>query len=121
MKKDNINFAGTSHSSYLLDGYTEYTPIFEAAIAEINTALKDYPNFDGVDFCDVGANGIQIRGHHKQIGGYTYGYQFTIKEDLSDIAEKTQEFIDMWKVEDTPAKVSKFNEFISFGEKYGWD
>ena len=121
MKKDNINFAGTSHSSYLLDGYTEYTPIFEAAIAEINTALKDYPNFDGVDFCDVGANGIQIRGHHKQIGGYTYGSQPTIKEDLSNITEATQEFIDMWKAEDTPMKVLKFKEFISFGEKYGWD
>lgn len=121
MKRDNINFTGTSHSSYLLDGYIEYTPIFETAIAEINTALKDYPNFDGVDFCDVGAGGIQIRGHHKQIEGYTYGSQPTIKEDLSDITEKTQEFIDMWKAEDTPTKVSKFKEFISIGKKYGWD
>lgn len=121
MKRVNINFAGTTYGSYLLDGYIEYTPIFEAAIAEINTALKDYPNFDGVDFCDVGANGIQIRGHHKQVKRYTYGNQLTIKEDLSNIIEVTEEFIDMWKQLDIPEKVQKFIDFLEMGKKYGWD
>ena len=37
----------------------------------INEKLKIYPNFDGIDFCDVSANGIQIRLHHKQIKNYT--------------------------------------------------
>jgi hypothetical protein len=31
---------------------------------QINHRLSDYPNFAGIDFCDVNANGIQIRGNH---------------------------------------------------------
>jgi hypothetical protein len=45
---------------------------------EITKQLNEYPNFEGIDFCDVSAGGIQIRGHHKQIKGYTYGKQLTI-------------------------------------------
>lgn len=88
---------------------------------QINDGLKDYPNFLGIDFCDVSAGGIQIRGHHKAIKGYSYGSQPTIKYDFSNKDEVAQDFIEMWKSEDTPSKVRHFQNFIEMGEKYGWD
>lgn len=121
MKRVNIDFKGSKHSSYLLDGYENYRDIFETAIESINKSLVGYPNFDGVDFCDVNAGGIQIRGYHKQIEGHTYGYQPTIKEDLSNIIKATEIFIDMWKTEDTPAQVQNFKDFLEMGKLYGWD
>lgn len=121
MKKVKIEFKGSGHPSYLLSGYENYRDIFQATIESINKSLTDYPNFIDVDFCDVNANGIQIRGYHRQIKGRTYGGQSTIKEDLSNITEAAKEFIDMWKKEDTPEKVQKFKDFLEMGEKYGWD
>lgn len=87
----------------------------------ITEKLKDFPNFEGIDFCDVGAYGIQIRGHHKQIKGYTYGEQITIKYDFSNYMDCINEFVDMWKKEDTPENVRGELRFIAYGEKYGWD
>lgn len=89
----------------------------------INKALKDeYPNFLGIDFCDVCAHGgIQIRGHHKEIPTHTYGDQPTVKYDFSNKNEVITEFIEMWKESDTPENVRSFKDFIDFGNKYGWD
>ena len=91
------------------------------AAKKINKALSDYPNFDGIDFCDVGANGIQIRGHHKQIEKYTYGNQPTIKYDFSNIESATQEFIEDWEKIDNPENIKGFKKFIADGERWGWD
>ena len=33
----------------------------------ICSSLSHYPNFDGLDFCDVSAGGIQIRLFHKEV------------------------------------------------------
>lgn len=88
---------------------------------EINKCLVGFENFEGIDFCDVHAGGIQIRGHHKQIKGYTYGSQPTIKYDFSNIEEAISEFIDMWRKADRPHEVDEEQRFIRFGEKYGWD
>lgn len=87
----------------------------------ITKGLKDYENFNGINFCDVGANGIQIRGRHKQIEGYTYGKQPTIKYDFTNKDMVVSEFIEMWKAYDTPENVESFKEFLRQGEKYGWD
>lgn len=87
----------------------------------INIQLAAYPNFDGIDFCDVSAGGIQIRGHHKQVMGYTYGGQPTIKYDFSNYQQCIEEFVDMWKSLDSPDSVDSYNEFIDSGDKYGWD
>lgn len=87
----------------------------------INKGLKDYPNFLGIDFCDVSANGIQIRGHHKAITTHTYGNQPTIKYDFTNKNEVIDEFIEMWKQLDTPDEVKSYTDFIDFGNKYGWD
>lgn len=88
---------------------------------DIHKKLKGYENFLGIDFCNVGANGIQIRGHHKNITGYTYGEQPTIKYDFSNIKEAISKFVNMWFEYDCDEYISKEKEFIVSGEKYGWD
>ncbi|MCL1696329.1 hypothetical protein [Lysinibacillus sp. BPa_S21] len=87
----------------------------------ITNQLLEYPNFDGVDFCDVSAGGIQIRGHHKEINGYTYGNQPTIKYDFSNYKECISDFIEMWKHQDNEESVNSQKKFIEQGKKYGWD
>lgn len=88
---------------------------------EINRALGNFENFDGIDFYDVHAGGIQIRGHHKKIKRYTYGSQPTIKYDFSNVEQIIHEFIEMWKEYDNPQAINKELDFIRWGEKYGWD
>jgi hypothetical protein len=88
---------------------------------EIANQLNDFENFGGIDFCDVSANGIQIRGHHKQIKRYTYGTQPTIKYDFSNYKECVDEFVEMWKLYDIPDRIRAEQRFIADGEKYGWD
>lgn len=87
----------------------------------VHEELRDYENFMGLDFCDVGADGIQIRGHHKELENYTFGEQYTIKYDFSNWAEAMYSFIRMWKEYDNPDYLQKYKEFLSDGEKYGWD
>lgn len=111
----------------------KHTPFLSVSIIEkhlqellyienkIAEALKDFKNFKGIDFCNVSAGGIQIRGHHKRIKNYTYGTQPTIKYDFSNIEECIQEFVEMWKQYDTPERVNAELRFIADGEKYGWD
>ncbi|PLR99564.1 hypothetical protein [Bacillus sp. T33-2] len=88
---------------------------------QIENKLSGYENFEGIDFCDVSADGIQIRGHHKEIKGYTYGSQPTIKYDFSNYLECIDQFVEMWKEQDTTEKVKSQQRFIADGEKYGWD
>lgn len=87
----------------------------------ITRLLSDYENFLGIDFCDVSAGGIQIRGHHAQIKGYTYGSQPTIQYDLSNSLDVVTEFVEMWKTKDVPDEVSREQSFIAAGEASGWN
>lgn len=88
---------------------------------EINKKLEEFPNFTGVDFCDVAAGGIQIRGHHAEIKGYTYGNQITIKYDFSNYLDCIGQFVEMWKEHDVSEKVREYDRFLRDGEKWGWD
>lgn len=87
----------------------------------IDDGLKEFDNYDGIDFVDVSANGIQIRLHHKQIKNYTYGNQYTIHYDFSNAEEAPKEVIEHFKTIDNPADVQRMLRFIADGEKYGWD
>lgn len=87
----------------------------------INEKLKIYPNFDSIDFCDVGANGIQIRLHHKQINGYTLSEQATLKYDLSNVEEVIDESVENFIKFDTKDNIRGYKEFLAEGDKYGWD
>lgn len=93
----------------------------EAIHMSIVTALDSFENFDGIDFCDVGAGGIQIRGHHKQVEKYCFGEQVTIKYDFSNLIEAINEFIAMWKAHDNDEAIQDYLGFIHWGEKFGWD
>ena len=88
---------------------------------QIDGQLSQFKDYDGVDFYDVSAGGIQVRLHHKKIKGYTYGEQKTIKYDFSNAADipaqVIKEFIDINNEED----IQSMKEFIRFGEKYGWN
>ena len=89
---------------------------------QINKRIKNKDNFLGIDFCDVGANGIQIRGHHSLIKGYCYPLTMpTLKYDFSNIDEVIEEFISIWDACDTKEKVNEVKRFIEAGRKYGWD
>lgn len=88
---------------------------------EIGKSLKSYPNFEGIDFCDVHAGGIQIRGHHKDIKNYCFGEQITIKYDFSNYKDTIAQFVNMWKSLDNDSFISDYKSFLADGEKYGWD
>jgi len=102
----------------MLVDHLEELKYIENAITE---RLEGFPNFTGIDFCNVGAHGIQIRGHHQQIKGYTYGSQPTIKYDFSNYLDTVDEFVAMWEKNDIPERIRRELSMITEGEKYGWD
>lgn len=121
-RRNYLYFECFRYKPYLkLEMLEEHLKDFMYIESQINKCLSAFENFQGIDFCNVGANGIQIRGHHKQIKGYTYGSQPTIKYDFSNIEESICEFIDMWRRNDTEEEIIKEKRFIYYGEKYGWD
>lgn len=87
----------------------------------INKLLTGFDGFLGIDFCDVSANGIQIRGFHKKITRYCFGNQITIKYDFSNKEEVIRDFVFMWYQHDTLDEINGKLSFIRQGEKYGWD
>lgn len=89
--------------------------------SEITSKLKDYPGFKGIDFCDVNAGGIQIRGFHEEIKGYSYGELYKINYDFSNVEEAIEKFVKMWKVMDNKKAIEIKKSFIEDGHKYGWD
>jgi len=117
-----LYFEAFKYKPYLSEEIiTEHMDELTQIEKEVTERLKDFPNFTGIDFCNVGAHGIQIRGHHKEIKRYTYGTQPTIKYDFSNYLDCIQEFVGMWKEYDTPEKIRNEKLFIADGEKYGWD
>lgn len=103
------------------DMLIEHFKDFKEIEDKIEYGLKEYRNFDGIDFCDVSAHGIQVRIHHKDIKGYTYGNQFTIEYDFSNKDEIPDLVVNHFKEIDNADRIKREKEFISWGEKYGWD
>ena len=95
--------------------------VFNRIREEIERALYDVPTFVGMDFCDVYAGGVQLRGHHKDVPGYSYGAQITLLYDLSNADDAIAQFIAAWKAKDTPADVGAYQSFLEEGQKWGWD
>ena len=87
----------------------------------IDKLLTNLENYNGIDFFFVFAGGIQVRIHHKAIKGYTYGDQKTIKYDFSNFKEIPLQVVEEFLKIDNPEAISKQQEFIRMGEKYGWD
>lgn len=89
--------------------------------ALIDKMLSGFENYGGIDFCNVGAGGIQVRIHHNSITGYTYGQQKTILYDFSNIDEIPFEVVKEFVRIDVPEAILREKSFIAMGEKYGWD
>lgn len=87
----------------------------------IDKLLGSFENYDGIDFCDVHANGIQVRIHHKKIKGYTYGAQVTIKYDFSNLSEIPYLVARAFIESDKEDLIADELHFIEQGEKFGWD
>lgn len=90
-------------------------------VNHINENLKDRPNFNGFDLCDVNANGIQIRMFNKQIRNYSFGDQFTIDYDWSNYKEAANKAIENFRNYDNDKYIVSYKNFLENGEKYGWD
>lgn len=86
---------------------------------EVSEGLKG-TNFERLDFCDVGANGIQVRLMHKEIKGYCTVLA-TVKYSWDNVDEVIKECIEDFKSFDNPKKVMEYKNFLAEGEKYGWD
>lgn len=87
----------------------------------IDERLSAYENYDGIDFCDVYAGGIQIRMHHKKVKGYTVGRQITIEYDFSNAKEVPDLVCAAFIANDNKENIAALNSFIEQGKKYGWD
>lgn len=89
---------------------------------QINQRIKNKDNFLGVDFSDVSAGGIQVRGHHNLIKGYCYPFSFpTLKYDFSNVEEVIDEFVYMWDSSNNDKNINDAKRFLADGNKYGWD
>ena len=120
--KKYIQINNSKHLSYLIPEIAEkYMDKFIYIQNKIAEKLKDYPNFNGIDFNDVSAGGIQIRGHHIEINRYTYGDEITLNYDLTNMDACIDKFVEMWKKIDNPDCLREFRYFIKQGEQYGWD
>lgn len=87
----------------------------------INRQLIKFKNYDGLDFCDVNAGGIQIRLHHKAIQDYSYGNQYTIFYDFSNIDSICDVVVNEWKNIDNEESINRFLNFIKDIKWYGCD
>lgn len=88
---------------------------------EINDKLKDMKGFAGIDFNSNYDGNIYIRGFHSEIVGYAYGNYITLLSNFENKQEAIENFVEMWRDNDTNEKVEQYKKFIEAGEKYGWD
>jgi len=89
---------------------------------KINKQLIDNKNYRGIDFYDVSAGGIQIRGFHRQIKGYCYPmHQVTLFYDFSNIEEAITEFINCWNSVNNEKDIQNMKWFLASGKRWGWD
>lgn len=98
-----------------------YPLVLQAIRDAIADGLRDHPNFEGVDFCDVSAGGIHVRGHHREVKGHTYGEQPLLQYDMSNAVEVVDKFIEAWKKMDDEKTLRAYKAFIEDCDKWGWD
>ena len=87
--------------------------------SEIDQALEHDRSYDGLDFCDANAGGVQVRLFHKDIQGYCY-QSHTLAYDFSNRREVAEEAIMCWKAA-TEEDLQRFKSFLEDGEVWGWD
>lgn len=101
--------------------YFNHKEKFDYIETEVIKKLKDYPNFDHLDFSKNYNGNIHIRCFHKQIKGYSFGNHIEFKLDNDDYKEAVDIIVEMWKEYDNETYVKSYKRFIKDGERYGWD
>lgn len=120
-KARNTRLFSFRHEPFISDKMLEeHYDDFKRTETLIDKLLSGFENYDGIDFCDVQASGIQVRIHHKCIRGYTYGQQKTIRYDFSNINEIPFDVVREFIRIDEPSAILSEQDFIREGEKYGW-
>lgn len=110
---------GFDDAPFLSDEYKDKYFKLVLAQEKIKQRLKGNENFNGIDFSDVHANGIQIGIRNKKIPYITSGA--TIKYDFSNIDEAVEEAIQGYLDNDNEESIKRANDFYEQGCKYGWD
>lgn len=93
-------------------------------VERIDKALENDENYEGCWYTWYGGNTVEFAASIKQVPRYKY---ITCEIKLNSLTDpaKTQKMIkqlvDDWEKHVTPESVKSFVDFVTFGEKYGWD
>lgn len=131
-KRDYLKVNGRGYRNKMQNpeqnGYTQYPADFVIQLMDarflIESLLKDEEGFAGIDFSDVGANGIQIRVSHTVSQKYGYVFEIpqpTINYDFSNIAEACEQLIDAFLKKNTPEGIRRMVHMYEDFKKYGTD
>lgn len=99
----------------------EQTKNAQAIVDKINNALSDDKCFESARYMRWGLNKIEFSASLKQAPGYKYVSCDLTLDDLTDVDGIATQLIDDWRNATSPKDIKRFSDFITFGEKYGWD
>lgn len=78
----------------------------------INESLKDFPDFDGIQFIRNERNHILLYGCHKQITKHYFIGPFDIDPECDNLDDVVDAFIENWEEKDTPNTVDWEKRFF---------
>lgn len=99
----------------------EQTKNAQAIVDKINNALSDDKYFESARYMRWGSNKIEFSASLKQVPGYKYVSCDLTLDDLVDKDSIASQLIEDWKNSTSEKNIKRFSDFITFGEKYGWD
>ena len=93
-------------------------------VERIDKALENDENYEGCWYTWYGGNTVEFAASIKQAPRYKYIICDIKLDNLTDITnteEMVEQLVNDWENHATPEAVKSFIDFITFGEKYGWD
>ena len=93
----------------------------QAIVDKIDNALNDDKYYEGAWYMRYGRNKIDFSASLKQAPHYKYVSCELTLDDLDDVDGIASSLIEDWKNNTSPEDIKSFTDFITFGEKYGWD
>lgn len=93
-------------------------------VERIDKALENDKNYEGCWYTWYGGNTVEFAASIKQAPRYKYitcEIKLDSLTDITNTEETVEQLVNDWKNHVTPESVKSFVDFITFGEKYGWD
>ena len=93
-------------------------------VAEIDKALENDKNYKGCWYTWYGRDKVEFAASIKQVPKYKYvtcDVDLDSLTDLTHVQKIAKQLVDDWGKNATPKAIKSFVDFITFGEKYGWD